>query len=244
VRYQGNFFEPVAGPIRADIIDTSQLSPTGLVFDDWGLELKKSNDGRLVYAISGVPLSKGFLIRSGSSSVFGIPDNMVTTSNLIYPAAQLGVGCEIYAVPGASPIQGRFIWSPPPTITSATVISLSSKGLLSIGWPHVDLERRRLEYRGLIYDFIAGGYINELKNDTSISPIILEEVEILDIQYKVHVGQIPYPALAKLVSDHVVNDRVRIYKFKDRPVSDAILVDQTPSDLIGYQFVYFQLVNK
>ena len=52
----------MAGPIRAELLDVEHLEATGLVLRD--RELLTRSKGRRVFALPGVPLTQGFLVRS------------------------------------------------------------------------------------------------------------------------------------------------------------------------------------
>ena len=233
VTYRGITLVPVAGPIRSELIDSTKISPTGLVFNDWNAELITGNQGRLVYQIAGVPLSEGFLIRSGSPNGLGIHDSWVGTPTLYFPACYSGMGAEILTTfPNAK------------STANNTPIPLSAEGLLKAGWPNLYFEFWPVQYRGFTYNPISFRYINNAKADSSISPILLEQVEVLSITYPVHVGNVSVPVLSGLLSDQNVTDHIRIYRYKDKPLSDTILIDEAPADLVGSDFVYFQAVNR
>ena len=91
---------------------------------------------------------------------------------------------------------------------------------------------------GVTYQSTGGGYINERGADTSIAPDVLEELEVLSITYRVDV-KLPAP-LASLVIDDQVTDRVRVFRFKDRPGSEVIIVEQCPADFQGDQFLFYK----
>ena len=111
---------------------------------------------------------------------------------------------------------------------------------MDAGWPRVNLERIRFEYGGVTYNYTSFRNINDFGSDTSITPTALEELEVLAITYPVNVGALPSLALAELVSDGTVTDRVRIYRFNDRPASEVIVVDECPADLQPDHFVFYQ----
>ena len=117
-------------------------------------------------------------------------------------------------------------------------IALSADGLLAGGWPRINLERVQPKYLGVTYRSTGGGYINDWGSDTSIAPDVLEELEVLSITYRVDVD-LPAP-LASLVIDAPVTDRVRVFRLKDRPSSEVIIVEQCPADFRGDQFVFYE----
>ena len=216
-------YEAVAGPIRAELLDTERLEPTGLGL--WDVQLQKGDEGRRVYALPGVPLERGFLVRSAEKGVYS--DIWYFDPETAYPVCQPGARNFFFVAKGASPQP-----TPVPTPdTSGISTVLSSEGLLGAGWPLVNMANLQIEFRGVEYTYAdrsySGGYV----------PI--EELETLAIAYPVEIGRLPYPALEELATGGMVVDHVRIYRFSERPINEVIVIDQCPSDLRGDHFVLY-----
>ena len=216
-------YEAVAGPIRAELLDTERLEPTGLGL--WDVQLQKGDEGRRVYALPGVPLERGFLVRSAEKGVYS--DIWYLDPETAYPVCQPGAHNFFFVAKGASPQP-----TPVPTPdTSGISTVLSSEGLLGAGWPLVNMANLQIEFRGVEYTYAdrsySGGYV----------PI--EELETLAIAYPVEIGRLPYPALEELATGGMVVDHVRIYRFSERPINEVIVIDQCPSDLRGDHFVLY-----
>ena len=244
VRYLDREFSPILGPVRGDLLAVGRLEPTGLVLNDKVVE--QGSDGNLVFAVPGVPLDEGFMV------VYHGSDWPVYIPASAYPTCQLGAGAYVYTAVGASPpppplgpvtpsapYPGGPTPTPVPTPSSGPFpTALSADGLLASGWPRMNLERVQLKYLGVNYRSTGGGYINDWGADTSIAHDLLEELEILNITYRVDVD-LPTP-LASLVIGDPVTDRVRVYRLKDRPRNEVIVVDQCPSDFQGDQFLFYK----
>jgi len=244
VRYLDQVFSPTIGPVRADLLAVERLESTGLALIDKVVE--QSNDGNPVFAVPGVPLNQGFLVR------FHGPDWPVYIPASAYPTCQPGVHAYAYTAVGAAPpppplgpvtpsapYPGGPIPTPVPTPSSGPFpTALSADGLLASGWPRIDLERVQPKYLGVTYRSTGGGYINDRGADTSIAPDVLEELEVLSITYRVD-ANLPVP-LASLVIDDPVTDRVRVFRFKDRPGSEVIIVEQCPADFQGDQYLFYK----
>ena len=216
-------YEAVAGPIRAELLDTERLEPTGLGL--WDVQLQKGDEGRRVYALPGVPLERGFLVRSAEKGVYS--DIWYFGPETAYPVCQPGARNFFFVAKGASPQP-----TPVPTPdTSGISTVLSSEGLLGAGWPLVNMANLQIEFRGVEYTYVdrsySGGYV----------PI--EELETLAIAYPVEIGRLPYPALEELATGGMVVDHVRIYRVSERPINEVIVIDQCPSDLRGDHFVLY-----
>ena len=187
-------YEAVAGPIRAELLDTERLEPTGLGL--WDVQLQKGDEGRRVYALPGVPLERGFLVRSAEKGVYS--DIWYFDPETAYPVCQPGARNFFFVAKGASPQP-----TPVPTPdTSGISTVLSSEGLLGAGWPLVNMANLQIEFRGVEYTYAdrsySGGYV----------PI--EELETLAIAYPFEIGRLPYPALEELATGGMVVDHVRI----------------------------------
>jgi hypothetical protein len=94
------------------------------------------------------------------------------------------------------------------------------------------------DYQGVTYRYSSFRYIDQRGSQGSIPPDVLEELEVLGITYRVD-ADLP-PPLAPLVTGDPVTDRVRIFRFKDRPASEVIIVDQCPADFQGGQFLFYE----
>ena len=92
-------YEAVAGPIRAELLDTERLEPTGLGL--WDVQLQKGDEGRRVYALPGVPLERGFLVRSAEKGVYS--DIWYFDPETAYPVCQPGARNFFFVAKGASP---------------------------------------------------------------------------------------------------------------------------------------------
>ena len=157
--YEGVEYEPVAGPIRAELLDVERLKSTGLMLTD--KELLKGSEGRRVYTLSGVPIEEGFLVGSMQTG-FGRPDIWYLRTETAYPVCQPGSSALIYTAVGASPPpppygpvtpQPSYTGGPTPTprptpATPVVAAPLSSKGLLDAGWPQVNMERLQVGLGG------------------------------------------------------------------------------------------------
>ena len=249
--YEGVEYEPVAGPIRAELLDVERLKSTGLMLTD--KELLKGSEGRRVYTLSGVPIEEGFLVGSMQTG-FGRPDIWYLRTETAYPVCQPGSSALIYTAVGASPPpppygpvtpQPSYTGGPTPTprptpATPVVAAPLSSKGLLDAGWPQVNMERLQVGLGGGVeYLHTSSRYINEYNLDTSIPSAALEELETLAISYFIDVGPLPSPLLDEMASDAAVTDHVRVYRLTARPIEEVIVVDQCPADLHGDQFVLY-----
>ena len=216
-------YEAVAGPIRAELLDTERLEPTGLGL--WDVQLQKGDEGRRVYALPGVPLERGFLVRSAEKGVYS--DIWYFGPETAYPVCQPGARNFFFVAKGASP-QPTPVHTPD---TSGISTVLSSEGLLGAGWPLVNMANLQIEFRGVEYIYVdrspSGGYV----------PI--EELETLAIAYPVEIGRLPYPALEELATGGMVVDHVRIYRVSERPINEVIVIDQCPSELRGDHFVLY-----
>lgn len=246
VRYQGQVFVPDLGPVRADLLEVQRLMPTGLVLKDQVVE--QGDDGSPVFQAPGMPLEEGFLV------LFHSEDSPVSwIAGSAHPTCQPGAGAYVYTALGADPPPPPFGPVTPsapypggPTPTPAPTPSvgpfpteLSADGLLSVGWPTVNLEPIQPEYQGVIYRYTSFRYINQRGADTSIPPAVLEELEVLDITYRVQ-ADLPSP-LNTLVTSDPVTDRVRVYRFKDRPASEVIVLNQCPVDFRGDQLLFYRV---
>ena len=116
---------------------------------------------------------------------------------------------------------------------------LSAEGLLAAGWPGINLELIQPEYQDVTYRYTSFRYINQWGSQTSIPPDVLEEHEALDITYRIE-ADLP-PPLCPIVTDDPVTDRARIFRFKDRPASEVIVLDQCPVDFQGDQFLFYEV---
>ena len=244
VRYLDREFSPILGPVRGDLLAVGRLEPTGLVLNDKVVE--QGNNGNLVFAVPGVPLDEGFMV------VYHGSDWPVYIPASAYPTCQLGAGAYVYTAVGASPPppplgpvtpSAPYPGGPPPTplptpSLGPVLVNLTSEGLLNAAWPLVSLESLEPVYEGVSYRFTSFRYIDQRGSDASIPPHLLEEIEILSITYGVNVD-LPTP-LASLVIGDPVTDRVRVYRLKDRPRNEVIVVDQCPSDFQGDQFLFYK----
>ena len=245
VRYLDREFSPILGPVRGDLLAVERLESTGLALNDKVVE--QSNDGNPVFAVPGVPLDEGFLaLYHGSDWPVYFPASA-------YPTCQPGVHAYVYTAVGAAPpppplgpvtpsasFPGGPTPTPVPTSSSGPFpTDLSPDGLLAGGWPRINLERIQPKYLGVTYRSTGGGYINNWGADTSIAPDALEELEVLSITYRVDLD-LP-PPLASLAIDDPVTDRVRVFRFKDRPGSEVIIVEQCPPDFQGDQYLFYKV---
>jgi hypothetical protein len=245
VRYLDLEFSPTLGPVRSDLLAVEGLQPTGLALKDTVVE--RGNDGSPVFLIPGVPLDEGFLVLFRSRDL-----PRARTSDLAYPTCQPGAGAYVYTALGAEPPPPPFGPVTPsapypgaPTPTPAPTPSigpfpadLSPGGFLAAGWPHINLEVVQPDYQGVTYRYSSFRYIDQRGSQGSIPPDVLEELEVLGITYRVD-ADLP-PPLAPLVTGDPVTDRVRIFRFKDRPASEVIIVDQCPADFQGGQFLFYE----
>jgi len=148
------------------------------------------------------------------------------------PPPPLGPATPSAAYPG-DPIP-----TPVPTPSSGPFpVDLTADGLLNAKWPKIILELSEPVYNGVRYRFTSYTYIDQRGSDASISPDLLEELEVLSMVYRVSVD-LP-PPLASLVIGNPVTDRVRVLRLKDRPASEIIIVDQCPLDFQGDQFLFY-----
>ncbi len=244
VRYMDKDYTPVFGPLRADLLNVSLMESTELTLKDDVVQ--EAGNGRLVYAVPGMPLAEGFLVR------YGVSDSTVYTPGS-YPTCQPGSGAFVYTAFGAEPpppplspvtpaaaYPGGPTPTPVPTPTSSpsSPVTLSPIGVLEAGWPTLNLEAVQPIYKGVMYHFTSFRYINDYGWGASIPPEALEEIEVLNITYLVQ-ANLPSP-LDTLVLGDVVTDHVRLLMFKDRLASEVIVVDQCPVDLQGDQFVFYR----
>ena len=244
VRYLGREFSPTLGPVRADLLAVERLESTGLALK--GKVVERGNGGNPVFAVPGVALDEGFLVLS-----HGL-DRTVSIHASAHPTCQPGAGAYVYTAVGAAlppppfgpvtpsaPYPGGPIPTPVPTRSGGPFhMELSQRGLLAAGWPRIGLEFIQPEYQGVTYRSTGNGYINDRGWDTSIAPDVLEELEVLSITYRVDVD-LP-PPLASLVIGDQMTDRVRVFRLKDRPGSEVIIVEQCPADFQGDQFTFYK----
>ena len=251
VGYEGMQYLRVAGPVREELVDLDRLTPAGLVLDEY--ELVEGSEGRRVYILPGMTIEEGFLVRS--INTWKGPHPADGGGDTSYPVCQPGSGAYVYTAEGASPppwwpsspqpaYSGGPTPTPAPTPDAPIVaVALTSEGFLEVGWPIVNMERLQFHFGGVEYDYAGFGYINDHGADSSISPDVIDEVEILSIGYFVEVGSFPSPALEEIASDSTVVDQVRTYSVVDRPVSDVIVIDRCPADLHGDHFVLYEPIG-
>jgi hypothetical protein len=94
------------------------------------------------------------------------------------------------------------------------------------------------KYQSVTYSYSSFRYADERGSDASIPPSVLEELEVLRITYRID-ADLP-PHLSSMVKSGPVTDRVRLWRFKDRPANEVIIVDQCPVDFQVDQFMFFQ----
>ncbi len=245
VRYLGREFSPTLGPVRGDLLAMGRLESTGLALND--VVVEPGDNGNLVFAVPGVPLNEGFLV------VYHGSDWPVYFPASAYPTCQLGTGAYVYTVVGASPpppplgpVTPSAAYPGGPTPTPVPTPSfrplpadLTPEGLLNAGWPRVNLELLEPAYQGISYRFSGFGYIDERGSGASIPPGVLEELGVLSMTYRIDV-HLP-PPLGSLVIGDSVTDRVRVFRFKDRPGSEVIIVEQCPPDFQGDQYLFYKV---
>lgn len=245
VRYLDLEFSPALGPVREDLLAVERLEPNGLVLKDEVVE--PGDDGSPVFQVPGVPLDEGFLALFHGRD---LPRARISGSD--YPSCQPGAGAHVYTALGAAPppppfgpvtpsapYPGAPTPTPPPTPSIGPFpADLSPDGLLAAGWPNINLELVQPDYQGVTYRYSSFRYIDQRGSQASIPPDVLEELEVLDITYRVD-ADLPAP-LAPLVTGDPVTDRVRVFRFKDRPASEVIIVDQCPADFQYGQFLFYK----
>lgn len=245
IHYQGQVFVPDLGPLRADLLAVELLEPTGLVVRDMVLE--QGDDGSGVFEIPGTPLNQGFLVLFHGKD---FPRARISGSS--YPTCQPGAGADVYTAMGAAPLPPPFgpvtpsapyPGGPTPTpVPTPSIgpfpVDLSADGLLVAGWPQINLELSQPEYQGVTYRYSSSRNIDGRGAQTSIPPGVLEELEVLRITYRID-ADLP-PPLGTIVTDGQVTDRVRVWRSKDRPAGEVVIVDQCPADFQVGQFLYYK----
>lgn len=255
ITYDGGTFVPAAGPVRGDLLNLSQLTPTDLVLES--REVRRGTDGTpvnaMVYGLPDAPLADGFLVLWLDRG-FGPATHPGGGFN--YPSCPAGSGAYVFAEEGvAAPpyspgpeYPGGPTPTPPPTPDTPIVpMVLTAEGLLTAGWPGVNLERASPTYRGTVYEFARHVYINETGADSAISSSTLEKLETLPLAYPVTVRQSPSSALSALLLPGPVTDRVNVYRLKQTdgpwkgwPAGKLLFVDVCPVGVHPDQFTLYE----
>lgn len=204
--YNGQRYEPIAGPIRGELLDTNRLGTTGLAIAVDGPritgEVRRTTSDYPVFTLPGQPASKAFLIGWTDKGTGG--ELLPGGGQVHYPACP--VGSEGYVL---TPIG-----SPDP---SASPIELSANGLRSEGWPsfdNSDLLVRPVVYDGVVYGFLDSAQVTDANGEGRISPNDLDIVQRIAITYSVDPAPVPSPALEALMHPAQVTDYVDVYRFK------------------------------
>ena len=122
ITYDGDTFVPAAGPVRGDLLDLSQLTPTNLVLES--REVRWRTDGTpvraMVYGLPDAPLPDGFLVLWPDRG-FGLASHPVGGFSYLscpagsgaYAFAEEGVAAPPYSPGPEHP--GGLTPTPPPT---------------------------------------------------------------------------------------------------------------------------------
>ena len=245
VEVEGNFYEPLWGPIRSDLIRGSTLSPTEFEARD-ERECPAEVPGN-IHEVSGVPIEQVFAeVRDAKDDRGGNASTPLACHHTNEAYAFTAIGSAESPPPFSrlaatqAPSDSSAPTPPPTPPLDGPLVELSAEGLIDAGWPVIHLPAPdgrnvtwdngvRVLYGGVEYRISS---YHPLDDRSSRSFLIddLEPVEVIRIEYR----DDRWPealgtSMPHVLESGIVEDRVRIYRPADRSADDVIVVDPCPT---------------